>query len=526
MSPASHSTDASHDPLIGRDVGGYVVEEPIGEGGMGLVYRARHPILNRRFAIKVLRPEAAADASVSGNFVREAQTLSGLRHPHIIDIVGFGPLDETRQYMVMEFLDGRTLQEELDAVDRMSPERALDLADQILDALSAAHAVNVVHRDLKPSNVFLARVSGGGEVVKLLDFGLAKAQPEAMNPGAEPAAGASVLCGTPEYVAPEQALGKAASRSSDLYSFGVMFFQMLTGELPFKVDDHAPDRIIQLMKKHLQEPPPSLASSSGLYAFPEELEATVAELLKKDPHERLSNAIYARSRLDRVRRAVQQGATKMQKNPLLAAPPSALSLPSHTERMFEPFPEERRRGRAGLWLALAAILLGAIGVWWSFRDPAAPAAGTSIVPSNAAPAAAGPAAVTNQPSPEVVVAQPARKAAVSSEPDLLAPLIRRPKPAAPTPPLRVTIGQGPLPQIRRTACEPNARWKKEATSALQELQQAAASSSDPRDWGRFERAEPGLTANIASATTGEECEAVERDLHQLAGSLSKPGTQP
>src|SRR3954468_5591816 len=107
------SAPAADDSLLGQNVGGYIVEQPLGEGGMGLVYRARHPILNRRFAIKVLRPEVAADASVSRNFVREAQTLSGLKHPHIVDIVGFGPLDESRQYMVMEFLEGRTLEDEL-----------------------------------------------------------------------------------------------------------------------------------------------------------------------------------------------------------------------------------------------------------------------------------------------------------------------------------------------------------------------------------------------------------------------------
>ena len=166
------------DPLVGREVGGYVIEKALGEGGMGLVYQARHPFLGRRFAVKVLRPELAADEKLSSNFVREAQTLSGLKHPHIIDIVGFGPLDGQRQYMVMEFLEGSTLEAELEEHGALPVHRVLELSEEILDGLEAAHSIDVIHRDLKPSNVFLARVSGGTQVVKLLDFGLAKLQPQ------------------------------------------------------------------------------------------------------------------------------------------------------------------------------------------------------------------------------------------------------------------------------------------------------------------------------------------------------------
>lgn len=180
IAPHSGPVALAADDLIGKEVGGYIVESPVGEGGMGLVYRARHPILNRHFAIKVLRPEAAADARISENFEREAQTLSSLKHPHIIDIVGFGVLADGRQYMVMEFVKGQTLYQELEQGGQLELHRALKLADQILDGLDAAHSVGVIHRDLKPSNVLIAKVSGGSEVLKLLDFGLAKQQPESL----------------------------------------------------------------------------------------------------------------------------------------------------------------------------------------------------------------------------------------------------------------------------------------------------------------------------------------------------------
>ena len=280
------------DPLVGQTVGGYLVVEPLGAGGMGLVYRARHPLLNRSFAIKVLRPEIANDAVSSSNFVREAQTLSSLKHPSIIDIVGFGPMSDGRHYMVMEFLLGRTLERELAEDGHLDAERALKLSDEILDALSAAHSVEVIHRDLKPSNVFLEKVSGGREVIKLLDFGLAKQQPIALTATEAGVDGASAIAGTPEYISPEQSVGRAASTQSDLYSFGVMLFEMLTGSLPFKPDPtlEKNPRALELMTRHVHLAPPTLQEGAPHLRFPEGLAGIVADLLQKDPFGRPSSA--------------------------------------------------------------------------------------------------------------------------------------------------------------------------------------------------------------------------------------------
>jgi eukaryotic-like serine/threonine-protein kinase len=283
------------DPLVGREVGGYVIEKALGEGGMGLVYQARHPFLGRRFAVKVLRPELAADQQLSSNFVREAQTLSGLKHPHIIDIVGFGPLDGQRQYMIMEFLEGRTLEAELEEHGALPVHRVLSLAEEILDALEAAHSIDVIHRDLKPSNVFLAKVSGGNTMVKLLDFGLAKLQPQALAGDAGASVAKSTIAGTPDYIAPEQALGKGVSKLSDLYSFGVMLYEVLKGEKLFSARFMSLDPIHDLIDHHLHSSPPKLGE-----AFPEELERLVAELLEKDPTKRPQSVQLVRQRIRRI----------------------------------------------------------------------------------------------------------------------------------------------------------------------------------------------------------------------------------
>ncbi len=434
-----------HDPLIGQDVGGYVVEQPLGEGGMGLVYRARHPILNRHFAIKVLRPEVAEDARVSGSFEREAQTLSSLKHPNIIDIVGFGPLGDRRQYMVMEFLEGRTLEAELRLVGPLPPERALRLADQILDALAAAHSVNVIHRDLKPSNVFLARLSGGAELVKLLDFGLAKVQPEALSlePGTG-VTGASVVCGTPEYFSPEQAQGQPASRSSDLYSFGVMLFEVLTGQLPFQVDLARANRAGELLRLHRQQQAPTLCAVAGSYVFSEELEESIADLLKKRPAERPSSAATVRSRLQRAARGVQDQVTRQQRNPLLSPAPDARLSPRIDAAEPAPAPSARAQGRGGRWAVGVAALGLLLGAWLLWGRGGVPVADRLWAPP---PSVEAPAMLPVRPS-DPVLAPRETLPAPSEELTPLPPLLRCPRAARTARPL------APSRSASRTASRP------------------------------------------------------------------------
>ena len=476
------------DPLVGQTVGGYVVEYALGEGAMGLVYRVRHPVLNRHFAIKVLRPEVAADAISSSNFVREAEVLSKLKHPSIIDIVDFGPVGDGRQYMVMEYLVGRTLERELLEEGRLEPERALKLSDEILDALSAAHSVDVIHRDLKPSNVFLARVSGGREVVKLLDFGLARQTPVALEQQGAAAAHESGIAGTPEYIAPEQACGQSASKQSDLYSFGVMLFRMLTGSLPFKVDYDLPDsqQVLALMKKHVHQAPPTIHEAAGDVTFPEGLDEILADLLKKKPSERPSSAETVRKRLQRAYRSLQQEATQLRPNPL---PPVVI----------EPAPRAQKR-RGVLRGGTLALLLGMAGAWWWW--------GGRALPESPAPAVAE-AAPTPPPVTESPAGPPVGPTALEPPPvfepaEVLTALtaIARPPPQKVKRPTPVPAAPPPLP-----ACAPDAQWKLRARADLNELEtRASRSNADLVLWAADQ--ERPLSAAIEAATSDAECRAV------------------
>ena len=479
--------------LIGSDVGGYVVEALLGEGGMGLVFRARHPILNRHFAIKVLRPEAAADARISVNFEREAQTLSSLKHPHIIDIVGFGALSDGRQYMVMEFVKGQTLEDELISGGPIEVHRALKLADQILDGLDAAHSVGVIHRDMKPSNVLIAKVSGGTEVLKLLDFGLAKQQPESLvGKRVAGAAGESVIAGTPEYIAPEQAQGKHAGKHSDIYSFGVVLFQMLTGVLPFEPEEGDPDRIRTLLQMHAVRPAPLISAHARAGSFPIELEELVADLLNKNPSERPSSAATVRARVQKLQRTLDRESTQLVQNPLLAEPATRHPPTQPVLRVSQTEKElpagKKRRGPvlvAGLGVVLAAGVWG----WLSTRPIAAPLEEpvTELQVEPVVVPAVEPAAVA------VAAVAPAAQSGdelVALDDELAALKVKRVRPAG---------------------CAPDADWKKRSRADLNELvTRAAKLNADISLWAAYQ--EGPLSAAIEAASSHNECGAVNQKL--------------
>ena len=472
------------DPLIGQNVGGYIVEEALGEGAVGLVYRARHPTLKRHFAIKVLRPEIAVDAASSRSFAREAQTLASLKHPSIITIIDFGPMSGGRQYMVMEFLLGRTLESELLEEGRLDPERALRIADEILDGLSAAHAVGVIHRDLKPSNVFLEKVSGGREVVKLLDFGLAKQRPAVLGLQVGPIEDTSIA-GTPEYIAPEQACGQAASRQSDLYSFGVVLFRMLTGSLPFKADLNLPDnqQVLALMKLHVHQAPPTLQEAAAGLPFPEGLGEIVADLLKKRPGDRPSSAETAKKRLSRVQRSLQQEATQARPNPLLTAPP----VP--------------RSGRSAWLVGATLMLLTLLGAAWWLGRPAQVVELAVPPPIAAAPVAR-----------EVELVLPVEEPA--EEPlDELSGLTRIPK-------VKKRVAPPVAALVSPRACEPDADWKKRARAELNELMTRAAKSNPELMLWAADQEGP-LSAAIEGATSEPECRGVGLQLETLKEKVTR-----
>ncbi len=236
----------------GEMIGEYRVEEKLGEGGMGRVYAAVHPVIGKRAAIKVLRHELSASADATERFVIEARAVNAISHPNIVDIFAFGELLDGRGYFVMERLEGESLADRI-ARGPLTLGEICRIGRDIARALDAAHAKGVIHRDLKPDNVFLVDVHGQARRVKLLDFGIAKLTGPADNRMERTRTGSMI--GTPSYIAPEQARGFQVDARVDIYSLGVMLFELLCGRRPF-VGESAMD----VVASHLHDPPPRVSS--------------------------------------------------------------------------------------------------------------------------------------------------------------------------------------------------------------------------------------------------------------------------
>ena len=260
----------------GSPVGEYEIQTQIGEGAMGTVFSAIHPLIGKKVAVKVLKPELCANQASIDRFVQEAKAVNQIGHPNIVDVFLLGELPDGRAYMVMEWLRGEDLKTRL-ARGPMAVEDACDILDGIARALDAAHAKQIVHRDLKPDNVFLHRVDDGPLMVKLLDFGIAKLV--RVTPGTEKTQTGNML-GTPRYISPEQARGIQVDHRSDIYSLGVMAYEILAGRPPFQGET-----AMDLVVKHLSEPPPPLGQFTKV---PKSLEQCVMAMLEKDPSRRPS----------------------------------------------------------------------------------------------------------------------------------------------------------------------------------------------------------------------------------------------
>jgi serine/threonine protein kinase len=217
---------------VGQTVGNYTVTAKLGEGGMGTVFLAEHPVIGSKVALKAIHPQFARSTDVVSRFMNEAKSVNQIRHDHIVDITDFGHTPEGDFYFIMEYLQGQSLARALDLNGYFPPARALGIAAQIADALQASHEHGVVHRDLKPENIFLIVRDTNDDFVKVLDFGLAKLMYSDEPLNHNTAAGS--VMGTPFYMAPEQCEGKDdLDHRTDVYALGVILFEMLTGKVPF-----------------------------------------------------------------------------------------------------------------------------------------------------------------------------------------------------------------------------------------------------------------------------------------------------
>lgn len=260
----------------------YVLERRLGEGGMGIVYKAEHKLLKATRAIKIIRHELVGnDPSFAKRFHQEAMTAAAIKHPNIIGVPDFGFLEETIPFIVMEFVEGISLQELMNREGRFTPEKSLEYMRVIASAVAAAHAHGIVHRDLKPLNIMIQSGRSAREQIRILDFGLAKIKSDLF--GSFVGAKTTGIIGSPYYMAPEQWSDEEADKRCDIYSLGIMLHQMLTGDVPFKGSG-----IPAIMKKHLMSPPPPLAlPDSGISA---ELEQVVHHALEKEPEKRPASA--------------------------------------------------------------------------------------------------------------------------------------------------------------------------------------------------------------------------------------------
>jgi serine/threonine-protein kinase len=285
-------TPGQTDPLVGRLIADrYRVLAPLGRGGMGAVYRVEHVMLKKELALKFLHPELGRLDEVARRFEREAEAAARLDHPNIVNVTDFGRTADGMLFLVMELLQGQALTSLIrpDGEGRPLPvDRALHIERQILRALEHAHQSGIVHRDLKPDNVMIIARDGERDIVKLLDFGIAKMT--APDESGAPSSGqaltqAGVVFGTPEYLSPEQAMGEEADRRADLYSAGVVLYEMLTGKRPFD----APSKVA-IVSMHLTQKAMPVTQAAPEAGVPKWLERVVERAMAKKRDERYANA--------------------------------------------------------------------------------------------------------------------------------------------------------------------------------------------------------------------------------------------
>jgi serine/threonine-protein kinase len=354
---------SDEDLPAGSQAGEYVIERKIGEGGMGAVYGARHPVIGKRAAIKVIKRELSASAEGVDRFVREAQAVNTIGHPNIVDVFGFGTLPDGRSFFVMEWLEGESLR---DRIQRpLAFAQVLEVLESIATALQAAHEAGVVHRDLKPDNVYLARVRGSqAPRVKLLDFGLAKLQ--GSSEGAVNHTRTGIVMGTPLYHSPEQAKGAKVDAATDIYSLGAMAYEMGAGAVPFIAES-----AVEIMAMHISARAEPLSQRAPW--VPPMFEQLVFRMIEKDPRNRppiaeiVQQLQYMRAQPDIAGAMVPGTAPNAQWTPMHntprphTAPQGVPITPPSTMQQSGIASGRPAKSKTGLVIAIVAIVMLAAG---------------------------------------------------------------------------------------------------------------------------------------------------------------------
>ncbi|NMO22682.1 protein kinase [Pyxidicoccus fallax] len=483
------------DPLLSMQVGEFVIQERIGAGGMGVVYRASHPLIGKQVAIKVLRPELVSEQQVERLLI-EARAVNAIQHPGIIDIFGFGKLPDGRPYITMELLQGATLGDLIRQQKRLDVGTTVWILDQMLAALGAAHRAGVVHRDLKPGNVFLAGVAEGTHSIKLVDFGIAKILESHDGPTTVDGA----ILGTPEYMSPEQIRGKPAGPAADLYAVGIIAFQMLTGARPFNGEP------LQILFAHVEQPPPR--PSSRALEIPPELDTLILHLLAKDPARRPESAEAVRHALKRI--PVSQAALTQ---PMERGPETTLTLPSSSEsttrttRSLE-VSVSRSPQASSHWRrrAIGAALLvvssgGALALWLTKAPSPTPEPISAVL-------------VANAPTPEKTNAEKPSPAVRGGRPAVTQESSIQNTPPMPQAPVLKSQGQGQAPDS--SGQHPSASVQAQATQG----------GSKPPGSAPLSSTAVVPTKHVSDAPAQSQERRVAQRLHQSPGKASRVPDAP
>ena len=401
------------DPHIGVTIHDkYLVEERLGRGGMGAVYRARHVETGGYVAVKVMNPDMMEDESAVRRFYIEAQNTHRLHHPNTVRVSDFGQTSDGALFLVMEYVDGVSLSQLAKRAGRLDADRVIHIATQVLKSLGEAHAIGVVHRDVKPDNIMLIEQFGETDFVKVLDFGISRALEST---------GASTqgAIGTPRYMAPEQWRGAKIDPRADLYAVGCLMYELLAGRPPFVIESRGTEQILGLMNAHLNEPPPPLPEVAPDVG-PPALVDLVMSLLHKQREARPDNAstvlellgaIRTGELLDWSERPTEMMAGAVSPSDATVALPDAgdsTGLDDGADSTATP----RRRG--ALAVAFAVVLLAGAGAGWYALDVQAPAPGPA--PAAASPPADEPVDLRKLPSGEALPA-PAPAVAAAAPPE-------------------------------------------------------------------------------------------------------------
>jgi serine/threonine-protein kinase len=365
-------------------VGNYRLEKILGRGGMGTVYSGEHVYIKKPVAVKVLHPQFARYAEAVNRFLREARAASSINHPNIVDVTDFGLLGNGLVYFVMEYLDGKSLEDVIEREGAVELHRALNIANQMALALEAAHEQGVIHRDLKPDNVILlprpgrrdlVRLATSGvevpnpereltwDYVKLLDFGIAKVM-TADELGAETVQGA--VFGTPEYMSPEAARGEDVDHRADIYSLGVILFDMLTGRPPFEAQ--AAQDVIQMQ---IHKPPPSPRQFAPHREITEGAERVILRAMQKDPAARYQSMRELRTDLQAA-----YGTVAFKRHAAIRSAPGVAE--PRSKRLTDELSDWMQSDQSSLNLVQARMLALVEQADRAFADPLSPAEAESL----------------------------------------------------------------------------------------------------------------------------------------------------